>query len=120
MVFEVSTGKVHTFTGFKRKRAAKFSEHAVLDGKPRLQHNGTALDEVSYAIRFDVRHGITPKKSLENLEKTLNAGEAKSLIIGTKVLGDFALLSVDEDWQQVDNKGNLLVANVTLNLKEFV
>ncbi|MCP4021564.1 MAG: phage tail protein [Desulfobacteraceae bacterium] len=120
IVFETSRKKIHTFDEFQRKRKAIFAEHAVLDDKPRLQHIGNGLDEITFSIRLDISLGVDPKGQLEKIHEIQEAGEAKKLIIGGDVFGTFVLEEIEESWAVIDNKGRLINADLNLNLKEFV
>ena len=120
IVFQTSSSKVLAFDEFTRKGAANFAEHPVLDDKPVLQHVGAGLDDISFTIRLDVGLGINPKDEIEKLRDVKNAGDHKNLIIGETVLGAFVVTEIEEFWNRVDNLGNLLLAVLTLNLKEYV
>ncbi len=119
VVFEVSADKVRTTSDFKRKRAANYAEHAVLDRKPILQYVGPALDEISFRIRLDAAQGINPSRELISLEKILLAGDELMLIIGGQPLGKFVLEELNEAWTRQDGQGRLMVAEVDLKLKEY-
>jgi len=120
LVFETSSKKLLTFDNFKRKGFAVFAEHAVLDKKPRLEHTGSGLDEISFTVRLDAALGLNPAEELNKIREVLAKGDEQKLIFNGKVLGDFALTDLDEDWTVVDNKGRLIVAVIALTIKEFV
>lgn len=120
IVFETSAFKTRTFDDFKRKGSATFSEHAVLNGKAKLQHLGTGLDEINFSITLNIGLGINPKAEITKLREIKDTGDEKCLIIGKNVLGTFVVTEFSESWDKVDNRGNLLLARVNLLLKEFV
>ena len=120
IVFETSSERIRTFDGFARKGSAAFAEHAVVDDKPRLQHTGSGLDEISFSVRLDISLGLNPSDELEKFRDILAAGDAQKLIINGKVLGAFVLTELEESWSRVDNKGRLMVANLNISLKEYV
>ncbi len=120
ILFQTSSSKILTFDEFTRKSSAVFAEHPVLDDKPTLQHVGDGLDTIEYSIRLDVSLGINPIIEIEKLRQIKSAGEEQKFIIGGKVIGDFVLIDLGEKWPSVDNRGNVLVALVSLILKEFV
>jgi len=120
IVFETSSSKIRTFNEFKRKGSAVFAEHPVLDGKPRLQHTGEGLDEISFSVRFDISLGVIPKDEVAAVREILKTGDEQKLIIGNEILGDFVLTGVEEAWKKVDGKGRLVVVELVLSIKEFV
>lgn len=120
MVFESSGQKVHTFDDFERRGTAAFAEHAVVEGKPRLEFTGDNLDEVSFTVRLDLAQGIDPEPQITRFREIKAAGEAQTLIIGGVPLGGFVITSLSEKWRIVDNRGRLTLAALDLSLKEYV
>ena len=111
VVFETSSRKIHTFDDFERQGAAAFAEHAVIDGKPRLEFTGENLDEISFSIRLDAHLGVDPAGQVKQIRAIKAAGRAQTLIIGGVPLGNFVITSLAEKWQRIDNKGRLILAH---------
>jgi phage protein U len=120
IVFETSRTRIRTFDEFKRTSKARFAEHAVTGRKPVLEFLGSELDEVSLQMMFATSLGVTPSVEIDTLRQVLHSGEEQNLVVGGYNFGRFALTSMDEDWQKFDGKGRLLVAAVSIKLKEFV
>lgn len=120
VIFETSSERLRTFDGFSRKGTATFAEHPVVDNKPRLQHTGAGLDEISFSVRLDIALGLNPSEELAKFREILAMGDAHKLIINGKVLADFVLTNLEESWKQVDNKGRLLVVVLGISLKEYI
>lgn len=120
VVWSVSSGQVKNFEQFVRAREATFAEHPVLDHKPRLQHIGTGLDEITFDMKFVGSLNVDPMSEIDTLRGILEAGDEKPLIMGGKVLGDFVLTKMEEKWTMVDNKGRVPLAVVSVTLKEFL
>lgn len=118
IVFETSADRIRTWSKFGRAGKVRFAEHAVHGEKPVLEYIGPGLEEISLQVRFDAALGVNPEKEIKALRKLRDAGTAQQLIIGKDSLGRFAIASLEEDWQRVDNQGLLLVAIVSLTLKE--
>jgi len=119
IVFETSRTRIRTFDEFKRSSKARFAEHAVTGRKPVLEFLGPELDEVSLQTMFATSLGVVPADEIDVLRKVLNSGEDQNLVVGGYNFGRFVLTSMEEDWQKFDGKGHLLVAAVSLGLKEF-
>ena len=120
IVFETSGSKIFTFNEFKRKGSARFAEHAVLEGKPRLQHIGPNLDVITFNVRLDMSLGVTPADEMAAFREVLESGDEQKLIIGGTVLGNFVLETLDEERKVTTNKGKLVLADLNLTIKEFV
>ena len=119
IVFETSRTRIRTFDEFKRSSKARFAVHAITGRKPVSEFLGPDLDEVSLQMMFAASLGLSPSDEIDAVRKVLASGEAKNLVVGGYNFGQFVLLSADEDWQKFDGKGRLLVAAVSLKLKEF-
>ncbi|MOA52823.1 Phage P2 GpU [compost metagenome] len=72
-------------------------------------------------MQLDVRYGINPRKELDTLIELERAGKAMPLIIGGKGLGvnKWKITSLEQTWSDIDNRGNLLRATVSISLEEY-
>lgn len=73
-------------------------------------------------MRFDVAYGLNPRVEMDRLVKMERSGKPYTLTIGDKAFGVYkwTIRQLDEDFITVDNKGRLLVSEVTIELKEYV
>lgn len=120
VAFVTSPEKIRTWSQLSRQGKARWATHDVIAGKPLLQFVGQDLEEIKLQIRLDVRHGLNPINEINTLRAIRDTGEPQTLIIGGKPYGRFVLEGVDESHNYSDNRGNLLVAVVSLDLKEYV
>lgn len=118
IIFETSMEKVLTFTGLTRTGEPRFEEHAVIGRKPVIEYLGPALDKATLAIRLDVGHGVNPKTEIKKLRDAMGTGEVLPLTIGGEFYGDWLISQLTEDNRTIDNRGNILVAEVSLSLVE--
>ena len=118
VVFEVSEDRVRTFIELSRSGAARLHEHMVVSQKPRLEFLGPDIDSIILPMRFDVAQGINPIVEINALRDYRDQGQRLALVIGGKFLGDFAIERITETWERMDNRGNLLVASISVNLLE--
>lgn len=118
IVFETSADRMRTWSRLTRKSGVRVAWHPVMGKKPVPEFIGPEADEVAMRVRFDVGLGVVPYQELARLQKVLDAGESRVLMVGGSALGRFVLLKVNENWRRVDNTGRLLVASVSLSLKE--
>lgn len=105
---------------FLPKRAASYAEHALLDGKPRLQNTGNALDEYQLTVFVHAQYG-DPKALFQQLDTARMDGEVLPFIDSTgEYLGDFVITNIDPEVIQVDGLGNWVAANIPFLIREYV
>ena len=119
VVFEASSDLVRTFSDLSRSGQADWQEHKRIGRKGLLEFAGPGLEEISFSMRFDVFLGLNPRKEIDGLRELRDTGEVCTLILAGQPLGDFALTSLSESWGRVDHRGNLLMAEVQVSLKEY-
>ena len=117
--FVCADDTVRTFSDFSRDYSMRWAQHDVIGQKPKLELVGRDLTTVSLKVRCDVSLGVPPSKWLAKLERMLNNGWHKKLIIGDTYYGQFVLESVGETLKNFDGQGHCIVAEATLNLKEW-
>lgn len=106
------------FEALRKTREAVYAEIPLLDGKPRLQRTGTALQSITVGIRLMAAF-TTPAEDIAALDAFRETGEVLPLVSGTgEVLGDFVIVSIDETVEETSPSGVLLHATVSLTLKE--
>jgi len=120
IVFETSADLIRTWQQMSRKGSARFAEHVVAEGKPRLEFLGPGLEELTLAVRLDAQLGLDPASELESMRAVRDFGEEQSLVVGGMVIGKFVLEEIGEEHRRHDGRGRLLLAEATLKLKEYV
>lgn len=119
VVFTSSTNAVRTFSNLERSKSYRFAQHNVLIGKPRLEAIAPDLDTISFNMRFDLALGIDPASELIKLGGIIEAGAPQALVVGDNMLGLFVVEKLSEDWRRIDGRGQIIVASVSLQLKEY-
>ncbi|THD15379.1 phage tail protein [Anoxybacillus gonensis] len=122
IVFEVSEKKTQTFTDFKRSGSAKWNDHEIIGHKPKSEFIGPGLEEISFTILLKAELGINPSEQLEKLRNMRDSGKVAPFILGGKPISQnyWSIQQLNESNKTVDNKGNILVVEVEVNLKEYV
>lgn len=130
--FSVSPLEVFTWRNMERKSAARFGEHAVLEGVPRLQHTGRELDTVTLAVVMDgglannmageLTRGVmkipTCEQRIEALRELAATGEEQPLVFGASWQGLWVITAVSVT-ARVMQGSRILRADVNLELKEY-
>ena len=89
IVFEVSDGKVRTWSSFSRKGDAKYAEHALIGRKPILEFVGLDAEKVDLQIRLDAGLGVNPTKEIQALREMRDRAKSHRLIVSGVPLGKF-------------------------------
>jgi phage protein U len=122
VVFETSAEKVRTFSNFKRKNSARLATHELLGRKPVVEFIGPGIESISFTIRLDVLLGLNPLQEAKALRDLRDKGEAVELVIGGEPVSEnlWVIEDMSEDWDCIDNQGNILVIELDISLKEYV
>lgn len=120
VAFVTSSNLVRTFHDLTRNVEARYAEHDVIGRKPSLHFLGAALDEVSLSIRLDRMLGAQPLTEMQRLATYVAAGEVLPLFIGDEALGSYVIRTMSEARRVHNAHGDLLLAEVTLSLTEYV
>ena len=122
ITFEVSSDKILTFDKLTRTIKGRWATHGIIGGKPRTEFIGADLQSVSLSIKLNATHGVKPLKTLEDIEKAVERGTVMPLVIGGKKVGSnsWTITQASETWGCIYSKGELITANVSLTLQEYV
>lgn len=122
VVFTVSDQQVKTFDAFKRTESARWSKHDIHGQKQKAEFIGIDAGKISFTMHFSAYLGVDPRAEIDKFLKKVRSGEANTLIIGTKRIGvnKWYIPTNDESWNHVDNRGNLLTADLNVTMEEYV
>lgn len=114
-IFEGKKG----FQAFSRGNETDYAQHALIEGKPKLQRVGEKLGTISLTILLHSSFCF-PEEEIEKLQTARAGGYILPFILGNGiVLGEFVLLSVKDEISQTDQVSNIVSTTVTLELLEY-
>lgn len=117
---DVQFDLVTYFDGFESQFGADYAEHALIEGKPRLQFIGDKLDEIRIQLAFHL-HYCDPEAELAKLKDALAAHQAMALVLGNgDYKGWFVLTDVQATSKHTDKAGTLIALEASITLREFV
>jgi phage protein U len=121
IVFEVSTEKVRTFDDLRRRGSARWATHEVIGKKPVKEFIGPGLESIRFSMQFSAALGVNPLDEINRLRELRDNGEPQELIIGGAPVGGnlWVVEEISEDWDKLDNRGNLLFAEIDVELQEY-
>ncbi len=117
--FICSRDKVQTFKNLSRKRDIRYEQHDVVEKMPMLEFVGYGLYEASFTMRFDLTLGVKPIDCLTKLQNMMDNKMYKWLVVGEEFLGRYVITSITENHIHHAADGTLLVAEATVELKEW-
>lgn len=122
IVFSVSRNKIHSFNNFKRTRTAEWKEHIRYGQKATSQFTSLGLETITFDIHLDKNLGIDPRKMIDKWGKLLENGHHDILVIGNEQIGNYEwkIESISESWNTLLNKGELITADLTITMSEYV
>lgn len=105
---------------FKEKYGFEYADHAVLEGKPKVQAIGGKLDEIQ--IEFQHHVGKSDIGFIANrLLKMLDQAEVVALTMGDgEYLGQFVVADLNFDRTATFSNGTSMAATFGVTLREYV
>lgn len=106
-------------TLFEERTSADYAEHALVQGKPRLEFVGEALDELHLELQLhaalvdtevQIRRFKTAKAAREPLPLVLGSGDYR---------GVYLITNVDTRVTRTDGQGRVIAAGVSISLREY-
>ncbi|MBW7848709.1 MAG: phage tail protein [Bacteroidales bacterium] len=99
---------------------ANIAEYALLGVKPRIQHTGEALNEISLSFKFRLEY-CNPDEEIKQFDTWKSEGSILPLLIGNgEYIGDYIVKSVSKNINQLLNDGTIVDAGIDVSLLEFV
>lgn len=107
------------FETFDQSKESAYAEHALIGAKPATQRVGDLLDTVSVSIRLHNAVCI-PEDEIATIEEERKVGYILALFSrGGQYFGDFLITSYRVRVEQGNSDGTILLASVTIELKEY-
>ena len=121
ITFAVSRNQIKTFDGLKWDSGAKFSTHDRHLKEPLLEFTGTDVESMTFTMFFSAFLGVNPIAEVSKLLKAMRRGEVHRLVIGPKAYGTnkWVITKLSNSLNRYDNRGNLLVAKVSVTMKSY-
>lgn len=121
IVFEVSDEAVRTFQDLQHDKKGRWAVHEVMGSKPVSEFIGPGLDEINFPIVLNALFlgGSTVEDELERIGSMVDEGMVSTLVIADMIVGKFYLESMGSVTRHFGGKGEKLVTETTLHLKEY-
>lgn len=121
ITFAVSRNQIKTFDGLKWGSGAKYSTHDRHLKEPLLEFTGTDVESMTFTMFFSAFLGVNPIAEVSKMLKAMRRGEVHRLVIGPKAYGTnkWVITKLSNSLNRYDNRGNLLVAKVSVTMKSY-
>lgn len=121
ITFAVSRNQIKMFDGLKWDSGAKYSTHDRHLKEPLLEFTGTDVESMTFTMFFSAFLGVNPIAEVSKLLKAMRRGEVHRLVIGPKAYGTnkWVITKLSNSLPRYDNRGNLLVAKVSVTMKSY-
>lgn len=114
-IFEGKKG----FSAFAGSSETEYAQHALIEGKPRLQQIGEKLEEITLTINLHYSY-CNPEEEIDKLQTARRNGYILPFILGNGVVvGDFVITSIKRDITQTDQLSNIVFVTLTVSLLEY-
>ena len=123
-VFLVSSLRTLTPKQIERSLSARYEEHPVLGGVPRLEFLARNLSRVTLDIQLPFNLGVYPESESEKLTAMCHEGRVSMLSISGINFGRMVIESIEEIWSRPLNVAGLFglslqALDMRLSLKEY-
>ncbi len=107
------------FDSFEQQSGQEFAEHALIEGKPRLQRIGAQLERID--IEVGLHHSFcSVATEIARLRELLASGQARALVFASgEYKGHFVLADLRQSLLKTMADGTPLAARLQLSLREF-
>lgn len=121
VIFQVSSKRICTFYDMTRSISARYSEHQRFKKKAQREFEGPENQTVSFKMKFVARHGVKPWKMVRKVTQYCEKGKVCSFVIGGHKVGSgrWTIDSIDEDYKEVWNHGELVSVEITVKATEY-
>lgn len=123
IAFRVSAyNDIYTFDELSVNASSRTAEHEIIGEKALTEYLGPGLQEISMKIKMCAQWGVNPINEVSKLIEYCESGKVHSFSVGGNKMGKnkWLIKSVAENVKNYDNAGNILSAEVSISLKEYV
>lgn len=108
------------FDSLESTSRVNYAEHEVIEGKPRLQYIGEALDEIT--IKISLHTGFCkPEEELKKIKEAMKKYEPLDFIFASGAYkGKYVIEEITSTVIQTFEDGTVQAIEATLKLKEWV
>lgn len=121
VIFETNDSRICTFNNMKRTISASYSEHKRYKKKPQREFEGPQNQSVSFKMKIVAGYGVKPWKMLHKVALYCEQGKVCPFVIGGHKVGGgkWTIDSIDADYLEVWNRGELVAVEISVTATEY-
>ena len=121
VTFKTSDKRICTFNNLKRSISAGYSEHKRYTKKSQREFDGPQNQTVTFEMKFVAGHVVKPLAMLNKIIKLCENGTVCTFVLGGHKVGGgkWTIDSVDADYKQVWNHGELVSVSINVTATEY-
>jgi phage protein U len=109
-----------SFEAFRSSREYRYTEHKLVEARPRLQWIAQELEKISLELMFHVAFA-NPATEINRLRAAAEDHQARALVFGNGIhRGYFVIEGLEETHQQLAGDGSYVAISARLELREWV
>jgi phage protein U len=108
------------FDGLNASKKIDYAEHATIEGKPKLQYVGEALETINIKLNFHMSF-CDPDRELKRLKDAASRYEPLAFVFGNGVYkGNYVIEEINDNVQQTFKEGTIIAIDAEVKLKEWI
>ena len=121
IIFETSDKRILTFNVLHRTASANYAEHARYKKKSQREYIGPNNQGVTFKIKVMAGHGVKPWSMVHKLIVHCEKGNVLPFVLGGHKVGGgkWTIDTVDSDYKEVWNHGELISVECSVTATEY-
>lgn len=121
IIFQTSDRRICNFNDFHQTASASYADHNRYKMKPEREYISPNNEGVSFVMKIKAGHGVRPRVMKDKLIRYCENGTVLPLVIGGHRIGGgkWTIDSIDANFKQVWNRGELVSLEVTVTATEY-
>lgn len=123
-VFAVARGKGHSFSDLSREGGARLSSTEIIGRAPLVEFLGPDAETIAFTMQLSTQLGVDPQGEYDKLHGIMDAGEARTLVVGGALVGDPGDMWLIEKLtasypNRFDNAGKAAWIDLAISLRKY-
>ena len=121
VTFETNDRRICTFNSLKQSASAGYSEHKRYTKKSQREFEGPQNQSVTFEMKCVGGHGVSTRAMMNKMISICESGTVCTFVIGGCRVGGgkWTVDSVDADYREVWNHGELISVAVNVTATEY-